>query len=182
MCFTSFDNLTTTLPSHKLKAIFTGMTTSEISDNANWEWETVNDLIFINGTADTRTICPTGSGFSSVRVRARNACGWSEWIQMPDFEITTSFSNFLRQSSSTYTIYPNPTNDIVNIDLRDQNNVPDKGARISGELFDIMGQSKSKVEIIKNRAIFSVRGLNKGVYVLKIYINDQVESHQIAVE
>ncbi|EOG6908102.1 T9SS type A sorting domain-containing protein [Flavobacterium psychrophilum] len=33
-----------------------------------------------------------------------------------------------------------------------------------------------------NKATFSVRGLNKGIYVLKIHINDKVESHQIAVE
>lgn len=45
-----------------------------------------------------------------------------------------------------------------------------------------MGQSNSKVEINNNKAIFSVRGLKKGIYVLKIYINDKVETHQIAVE
>ena len=45
-----------------------------------------------------------------------------------------------------------------------------------------MGLSKTKVEIKDNNATFSVRGLNKGIYVLKIYINDKVESHQIAVE
>lgn len=81
-----------------------------------------------------------------------------------------------------YTVYPNLRKDIVNIDLRDQNNQPEKGATISGELFDMMRQSKSKVEIMDNKAIFSVRGLNKGIYVLKIYINDKVESYQIAVE
>ena len=88
----------------------------------------------------------------------------------------------MRQSSTTYTVYPNPTKDIVNIDLRDQNNIPEKGTTISGKLFDMMGQSKSKVEITNNKATFTVRGLNKGIYVLKIYINDKVESHQIAVE
>ena len=45
-----------------------------------------------------------------------------------------------------------------------------------------MGLSKSKVVIIDNAAIFTVVGLLKGIYVLKIYINDQVESHQIGVE
>ena len=74
----------------------------------------------------------------------------------------------MRQSSTTYTVYPNPTKDIVNIDLRDQNNIPEKGTTISGELFDMMGQSKSKVEITNNKATFTVRGLNKGIYVLKI--------------
>lgn len=41
----------------------------------------------------------------------------------------------------------------------------------------MMGQSKSKVEIIDNKVLsFSmVSGLNKGIYVLKIYINDVIE-------
>jgi hypothetical protein len=46
----------------------------------------------------------------------------------------------------------------------------------------MLGLSKSKVEIINNKATFSVRGLNKGIYVLKIYINEKVERYQIAVE
>lgn len=182
MCIAPIDYLTTSLPSHKVKAIFDGMTNSEIFVNSNWEWETENNLIVLNGTKDTRTICPMETGYSSFSVRAKNACGWSEWFQIPQFEITLPPTNFMRQSSNTYTIYPNPTKDIVNIDLRNQNNKPDNEAIISGELFDMIGQSKSKVEISNNKATFSVRGLNKGIYVLKIYINDQVESHQIAVE
>ena len=182
VCIAPIDYLTTSLPSHKVKAIFEGMTSSEILVNSNWEWDIENNLIMINGTRDTRTICPMETGFSSFRVRAKNACGWSDWYQIPQFEITLPPNNYMRQSSTTYTVYPNPTKDIVNIDLRDQNNIPEKGTTISGELFDMMGQSKSKVEITNNKATFTVRGLNKGIYVLKIYINNQVESHQIAVE
>jgi hypothetical protein len=182
MCIAPIDYLTTSLPSHKVKAIFDGITNSEILVNSNWEWEIENNLIMINGTRDTRTICPMGTGFCSFRVRAKNACGWSDWYQISQFEITFPSTNYMRQSSNTYTIYPNPTKDIVNIDLRDQNNKPEKGVTILGELFDMMGQSNSKVEINNNKAIFSVRGLKKGIYVLKIYINNKVETHQIAVE
>ena len=85
-------------------------------------------------------------------------------------------------STKTFYIYPNPSKDIVNIDLLDPNNQPVKGTKISGELFDMIGQSKSKVEIKENKSSFSVRGLNKGIYVLKISIEGKEESHQIAVE
>ena len=61
-------NLITSLPSHKVKAIFDGMTSSEILVNSNWEWDVENNLIMINGTRDTRTICPMETGFSSFRV------------------------------------------------------------------------------------------------------------------
>lgn len=121
------------------------------------------------------------TGFSSFKVRAKNACGWSEWHQIPQFEITLPPTNFMRQSSNIYKIYPNPSKEIVTIDLIDKNNQPVKDAKVSGELFDIMGQSKSTVQIVDNKATFTVVGLSKGIYVLKIYINDQVESHQIAV-
>ena len=182
VCIAPIDYLVSSLPSNKVKAIFDGMSSNEILDNTNWQWETENNLIMLNGTKDTRTICPMETGFSSFKVRAKNACGWSEWYQIPQFEITLPPNNFMRQSLNTYSVYPNPTKDIVTIDLRDQNNKPDKNAKISGELFDIMGLSKTKIEIKDNNATFSVRGLNKGIYVLKIYINDKVESHQIAVE
>lgn len=181
VCIAPIDYLITALPSHKVKAIFNGLTSAEIFDNSNWEWEVENNLIMLNGTKDTRTICPMETGFSSFRVRAKNACGWSEWFQIDQFEITAPPSNFQRQAT-TYAIYPNPSSDIVNIDLRDQENQPKADTVITGELFDMMGLSKSKVKIINNKASFSVRGLNKGIYVLKIYFNDQVENHQIAIE
>lgn len=128
-----------------------------------------------------------GSGL--VQVRVRNQCGWTEW-----FQIGVNVSNcnsqggggaiysYRTSNSNTYSVYPNPSKDVVNIDLRDQSNKPEKNAIISGELFDLMGQSRAKVKITNNKATFSVQGLNKGIYVLKIFINDQVESHQIAVE
>jgi Secretion system C-terminal sorting domain len=109
-------------------------------------------------------------------------CGTTEipiqlWLNNDQEEI-----NKITSPKSIYKVYPNPSKDIVNIDLREENNLPEKGTTISGELFDMMGQSKSKVNIKDNKAVFSVLGLPRGIYVLKIYINDQIESHQIAVE
>ena len=66
--------------------------------------------------------------------------------------------------------------------MRDQNNTLKKGTSISGELFDLMEQSRTKVKIINNKASFSVQGLNKGVYILKINIDGNIESHQIIVK
>lgn len=58
-----------------------------------------------------------------------------------------------------------------------------KELKTTGELFDLMGNSKLKIEILKNNMTsFSVRGLNKGVYVLKIIVNNQTQNHQIIVE
>ena len=143
----------------------------------------------IGGSNQSKVYFDVPNNINSIPifVRAQNICGWSEWLDVSRYaencNITDpSCTQCYKTAPNKYIIYPNPTKDIVTIDLRDQNNKPDKNATISGELFDMMGQSKSKVEISNNKATFSVRGLNKGIYVLKIYINDKVESHQIAVE
>lgn len=81
-----------------------------------------------------------------------------------------------------YIVYPNPANNVVHIEWKDNKSKLLKDISVTGELFDLMGQSKSIVQIIDQKATFSVKGLNKGIYVLKIYINGRIESHLIAVE
>ncbi|MBP6756048.1 MAG: T9SS type A sorting domain-containing protein, partial [Bacteroidia bacterium] len=118
--------------------------------------------------------CVRGTNVFCVNATATNACGSTTLQYDCDFGRIAN--------NNIFKIYPNPSNDIVNIEIRDANNIPVKSATVSGELFDMMGQSKSKVEIYNNKSTFSVKGLNKGIYVLKIYIDSQIESHQIAVE
>ena len=55
-------------------------------------------------------------------------------------------------------------------------------SEITGELFDIMGQSKRKVQIKNNTASLPVAGLAKGIYVLNITIDGKVEAHQVIVK
>ena len=133
------------------------------------------------------TACPPFS--ITMKLSSTNSCGTEIkyvdlWLNNEDEEIyrINSSNNNLDMYQNIYTIYPNPAKDIINIEIRDPKNQPQKDSSTSGELFDLMGYSKSKVEITNNKATFSVSGLNKGIYVLKIYINNQVESHQIAVE
>ncbi len=87
-----------------------------------------------------------------------------------------------KPNTAIYTVFPNPSKSIVNIDLKDQNNTSLDRKKISGELFDMVGISKLKIEINNNKATFSVRELNKGIYVLKIYRFSQTETHQIVVK
>lgn len=156
--------------------------------NNSWEWQAITNNFSLSPNENSAYINPywygTPQGYLGYKVRVKNACGWSDWFEnyldVIDCSNGGKMQNF--RMNNTYSVYPNPSKDIVNVDLRDQNNKPKKNATISGELFDLMGQTRAKVKIINNKATFSVQGLNKGIYVLKIYINDQVESHQIAVE
>ena len=84
-------------------------------------------------------------------------------------------------SIKNYIVYPNPSNDIINIELLDQNAQPQKETVIIGELFDVFGQSKNKIEIIDNKAIMDVKSLPKGIYILKISIDGLEENHEVAV-
>lgn len=185
LCIYPINNYSYSIPelnsTDEIIANFNGLTSSDLSNNTNWEWQTMNGVIMINGSKNKRYVCPMSGGATSVSVRAKNTCGWSDWFELP-FVLTELPPNMLRQNQTIYSIYPNPSRDIVTIELRDKNNKPDKGSTVHGELFDLIGLSRSKVQIQDNKATFSVQGLNKGIYLLKIYINDQVESHQIAVE
>ncbi len=138
----------------------------------NVKFKYVNsNTILQNGLID----CKRTTNPYCMEVIVTNICGSTTLVY-------DCYLNRQNLSNNTYKVYPNPSKDIVNIDLREENNFPEKGATISGELFDMMGQSKSNVNIKDNKAIFSVLGLPRGIYVLKIYINDKTESHQIAVE
>ena len=81
----------------------------------------------------------------------------------------------------TYKVFPNPSNDIIYVDLVDENLKPAKNAIIAAELYDILGMPKDKVTIIDNKAIVDVKNLNKGIYILKISIDGQEEGHQISI-
>ena len=110
-----------------------------------------------------------------IEFTATNSCGNTNVLY-------DCFSNKQSANTNYFTIYPNPSKDIVNVDLRDATNQPEKETVIFGELFDILGLQRAKVKIIDNKATFSVQGLNKGIYILKIHLNNQIEAHQIAVE
>ncbi|TDP60357.1 T9SS type A sorting domain-containing protein [Flavobacterium dankookense] len=154
-----------------------------LDSNSQWEIVKLSGYFSYSHYNGMITINPSVPGALSFKVRVSNSCGISDWKTFTYNAINCNSNIALRSTeSSTYIVYPNPSKDIVNIDLRDSNNQPEITAKISGELFDLMGFSKARVEIINNKAIFSVTDIPKGIYVLKIYINDEVESHQIAVE
>lgn len=165
------------------------------NSNATYSWQYVSGTggasinnFYSFGDLAQFTACPPFS--ITLKLIATNSCGTTErfvdlWLNNDEEEINrVNPKNDVKNQTTTniYSIYPNPSKNIVNIELKDKNNQSIRNTTITGELFDLMGISKTKVEIIDNKATFSVQDLNKGIYVLKIYINGHVESHQIAVE
>ncbi|NDP26607.1 MAG: T9SS type A sorting domain-containing protein [Flavobacterium sp.] len=152
---------------------------------ATYPWVNVTQSIqTYNGVIQDVLVFPkTYSGTMDIYVTTSNSCGSTAFF-VEEEPISNCSGLGFRSSNSVeqFTVFPNPANDIVTIELKDSKNQFEKDTTISGELFDLQGQSKSKVKITDNKATLSVKGLNKGIYILKININDQVESHQIAVE
>ncbi len=84
--------------------------------------------------------------------------------------------------NSEFKVFPNPSKDIVSIELINQDSSSKENAIIYAQLYDRMGQLKQKIEIINNAATFNVQDFAKGIYFLKIENNGVFETHQVSVE
>lgn len=115
----------------------------------------------------------------SIKVTATNLCGTTEynWIVSDNNRPQVIFEH-----TSFYKTYPNPTNNLINIELKDSALKPVDNAAISAELFNMMGEVKRNVTVNNNIATVDVLGLPRGIYILKINIDGNVESHQVAIE
>lgn len=147
-----------------------------------------DDIITNINNLFTGIVEPDGiAGSYTVECRIESSCGWAEWKRYNVFfrrcSTIRSLSDTLQTAGDNiYQAYPNPARDFLRIDLRDQNIQPKSGSKINGELFDMMGKSQSIIQIDNNKASHSIQNLKKGIYVLKIFINDQVESYNISIE
>lgn len=167
-----------------------------VSSNAAYSWQYVSgtgnasagNFVTSGGYAQF-TACPPFS--IRLKLTATNSCGSVEeyadlWLNNNDEEINKKApvkeEQIATERDKVYTVYPNPSKDIVNVDLVNLNNLPENEAVISGKLFDATGRETSGIEFIDNRAVFSVKGLAKGIYVLQIKINNKTENHKIAVK
>lgn len=92
LCFTdisasyfSYSTPTILNSKNKIIASFTGLSTAEAALNSNWEWQEApgNNLLFLSGTKNTRSICAIAAGTTVLQVRVHNACGWSDWEELP---------------------------------------------------------------------------------------------------
>lgn len=136
-------------------------------------------ITIFNTTGSFFTIRANPNSVDKIFAYATNACGTT----MIELDWLNSFRQSNNSTVKYYKIFPNPTHNVVYIDLRDNDNsLKTNNNIITGELFDLMGQSKAFVQFSNNRGSVDVRNLNEGIYILKIYINNQVESHQIIVK
>ncbi len=159
--------------------------TTQVGTTYSWE--------YVNGTGNASisnfssvgdlaqlTACPPFS--VNLKLTSINSCGTMEqivglWLNNEDEEI-----NRVAQPTNFYQVYPNPSKDVVYIEVIDKKNIPNNKSAITGELFDITGQSRRKAQIKNNTASINVSGLPRGLYILNLNIDGKVEGHQVIVE
>lgn len=128
------------------------------------------------------------SGWIDFIVSASNSCGSIGAYREEYIGTCSSLNSFSMQKTSTskpisvFKAYPNPSNNVVYLDVVDVNNTPKKNAQIKASLYDMMGLEKEKVQIKHNKATINVATLPKGLYVLRVTINDDIETHLISVK
>jgi hypothetical protein len=118
---------------------------------------------------------PTSAVSSPVRMRVRISystdgaivpCGQSTYGEVEDYtvNITTSGASLLENDLSAITIYPNPSSDILNIDLSSAN---EEVKSIS--IVDITGKLIQTIDVLENANIsLNVSSFASGLYHVKI--------------
>jgi hypothetical protein len=116
---------------------------------------------------------------NSVTATATNACGTTT-VTIDLLELLNKQAD--SNNTNLYKIYPNPSRNIINIDLIDKNKTTNVNAKITAELYDLMGQPKNSKELKTNADSMDVSDLKKGIYILKITIDGKTEGHQVIIE
>jgi hypothetical protein len=149
----------------------------EVSDTPESCGEITSPSGFGNGISYVGFSCTT-----KLKITATNNCGSTTIF--PSIRGGYKPGDQLRTASieNTYKIHPNPSNNIINISLKNQNEKPISNTKIIAKLYNMIGEQKSNVEIVNNTASINVSNLPKGIYVLKIDIDGNLENHQVVVE
>lgn len=95
------------------------------------------------------------------------------------YECSSNLTSAL--SSNMYIIHPNPSSSIINITLLDKMKTPLKKTNITGKLYDLNNNEKRKIVIKNNNGQIDASGLNKGIYVLQINVDNKLETHQVII-
>ncbi|HWR93746.1 MAG TPA: T9SS type A sorting domain-containing protein [Flavobacterium sp.] len=127
-------------------------------------------------------------GFVDFTVSTTNSCGSFAYYAEEQINscsgmaLAAETSTYTLEQTTMYSVYPNPSSDVINVNLREENNIPETQTPIVATLYNLMGEEKRNVTIKNNIATIPVNNLPKGIYILKINIDGTIENHQVVVE
>ncbi|NML39590.1 T9SS type A sorting domain-containing protein [Chitinophaga sp. G-6-1-13] len=168
------------------------------------QWEVDPNYSYLNSTEEYGLLIRTSAIARTViqmRYRFRTACGWSNWASYaiwnkdcdptegPWFAkaITTTQNAVLpgkKANTFDFTLFPNPTNDVVYININLATTADNKSAQtpVIIQIMDVHGnQVLSNTYPISPRLSVSVKDLQPGTYILKMTYNHQLSSQKFIV-
>ncbi len=146
-------------------------TDQSTNNPTSWYWSfpggTPNSSIQQNPTITYNT-----PGVYSVSLTASNASGNHTYTRT-NYITVTDCLNVEDALLSAISIYPNPTNGILNIDIPK----PNAEARV----INIIGNEVMKLKLNSTKNSINLSSLNQGIYIVEITINNQVFRSKITI-
>lgn len=139
------------------------MSTSTPGDYYQWY---VNGQIMLGETNDTLLIPLDFGGTFTVSVMSANGCDTSNFITL---------QGSVDEAQLNFSLYPNPTNDMLHVEFQKQ---------LLGyyEILDISGRTLTKEAVNSNQLKIDCSNLLKGSYLLKIYENGRYTTKKFSVD
>jgi dienelactone hydrolase len=139
------------------------MSTSTPGDYYQWY---VNGQIMLGETNDTLLIPMDFGGTFTVSVMSANGCDTSNFITL---------QGSVDEAQLNFSLYPNPTNDMLHVEFQKQ---------LLGyyEILDISGRTLTKEAVNSNQLKIDCSNLSKGSYLIKIYENGRYTTKKFSVD
>jgi dienelactone hydrolase len=130
-----------------------------------YQWY-VNGQIMLGETNDTLLIPLDFGGTFTVSVMSANGCDTSNFITL---------QGSVDEAQLNFSLYPNPTNDMLHVEFQKQ---------LLGyyEILDISGRTLTKEVVNSNQLKIDCSNLSKGSYLLKIYENGRYTTKKFSVD
>lgn len=134
-------------------------------------------LTAICNTTDTFNLAPLASGSYNIIHTSTSGSGMVpctpgiviDDIDTLQFEVISTGNNGIMERSSSITVYPNPSNDDIFIDIAGYN------GKIIVEIYDLQGRCLAK----ENNKFISLQPYKKGVYLLRINYGNKTEEIRV---
>lgn len=142
----------------------------------DWEWEQLTRNFRLLADDNRAFLQASQTGFISMRVRAKNRCGFSNWLPIQIYVEDCG------RGRNNFEVYPNPTTYNLNIRPLPTSNLPSSDSPTEVKLYDMLGQLKKEITLDREmNGTILVNDLKNGLYILKVYYNEQLETHQIQI-
>jgi len=143
----------------------------------SYDWKLNNGTNYVVNCDDYAKIYFTYEGSFSVSARGTNSCGDGAWVYL---------NNIWAYNYSPSPAYPNPTSNVVNIEVGKSSSAKSQGSSLTYDvrLYDGQGNLLRNANSKGGTIQFNVSNLPNGVYYLHLFdgVSNMPEIHQIIVE